>query len=182
MRTRIAIAVALALAACGGSTSSGTGDSGSGSAQHDAPQAYNFGCAGGSACDMPMVCCFAPATSAFSCEASTSCAMADQIACDGPEDCSGSTPVCCGVDVPDGSGSYPKCTPTSLGATCTSAADCSTHLGTSCSDTTTVQLCQVMSDCHDPTDNECCTFTSGSASLTFCIDSGTASLGGATCH
>jgi hypothetical protein len=40
----------------------------------------------------------------------------------------------------------------------------------------------VKSDCTNAATNLCCTFTSDSASLTFCVDAATASLGHATCH
>ena len=96
--------------------------------------------------------------------------------------CGGNTPVCCGVDAPDGTGTYPTCGISTLGTSCTSAAACPTHLGTSCTDTTKVQICHMSSECSDATNNQCCTFTSSGASLTFCIDATTAFLAHATCH
>jgi hypothetical protein len=177
--------VIVVVAACGSSTSSGGDDAaGDSTQQHkDAPTYYPFGCAGGSACTTSDVCCAMPgATTTFGCVATASCPTADQITCDGPGGCSGSTPVCCGVDVPNGTGSFPQCNITSVGTSCTSMNACPTHLGQSCTDTTKVQLCHVSADCHDATNNKCCTFTSNMASLTFCIDQNTANLGGATCH
>jgi hypothetical protein len=142
-----------------------------------------FGCAGSATCTGGTVCCSMPGpTTTFGCVANASCTAPDQIACDGPDGCEGSTPVCCGVDVPDGSGTYPQCGIAALGTSCTAASACATHFATTCSDTSKVQLCHVKSDCTDSTYNECCTFTSGGASLTFCIDATTAGLGGATCH
>jgi len=178
--------------ACGGSgSSSGGGDGGSGN--HDAPAAhdakmadaalYDFGCGGNTACPLTEVCCAMPGhTPEFGCVAESTCQMADKIACDGPDECGGNTPVCCGVDAPDGTGTYPTCGISTLGTSCTSAAACPTHLGTSCTDTTKVQICHMSSECSDATNNQCCTFTSSGASLTFCIDATTAFLAHATCH
>lgn len=108
--------------------------------------------------------------------------MADQVTCDGPEDCSGSTPVCCGVDVGNGQGTFPTCGATSIGATCSTANNCKTSIAQSCSATQKVQLCHHNSDCtNEASNNKCCTFSSGAASLTFCSNTTTANLGGGTC-
>jgi len=166
----------LVLAACS-SSSSGS----------DAPAnkidaaVYPFGCAGGSACTRAEACCAMPgAETSFSCQAT--CAPGDAITCDGPGGCTVGAPVCCGVETPDGTGTYPQCGLSALGTSCTTASACTTHFGTSCTDSSTVQLCHVKADCTDAINNQCCTFTSGGASLTFCIDSTTAGLGGASCH
>ncbi|HUJ61927.1 MAG TPA: hypothetical protein VLX92_25655 [Kofleriaceae bacterium] len=186
----VGLAVAAA-ANCGGSSSpnhtdGGTKKDGSGKPVDAPPDvgSYDFGCAGSAACTLDKVCCTMPNGSAttFGCEAPASCPTGDQITCDGPSECSGSTPVCCGVDVPDGTGTAPNCGLTSLGTSCSSAANCATHLSNNCTDTTKVQLCHTSTDCTDSTDNKCCTFTSGAASLTFCIDSLTAQLGHGVCH
>jgi hypothetical protein len=175
----------LVLTACGSSSGSTDGPPGNhdDAGKKDAPSYYPFACATGSACTTDDVCCTMPgASTTFGCVAIASCPMADRISCDGPGTCGGSTPVCCGVDVPDGTGSFPQCGVASLGTSCTTSAACPTHLANSCTDTTKVQLCKVKADCTDATNNKCCTFASGAASLTFCIDGTTASLGGATCH
>src|SRR5690349_7095221 len=137
----LAAAVAAA-AACGGGTSGSNppGDgSGSGSGVKDArpidaAPLQDFGCGGNTACDT------APA----------SCPASDQITCDGPDECGGGTPVCCGVDMPDGTGNYPQCGVRSLSTTCTTENACQTNLGQSCNATSRVQICHVSSECHDP--------------------------------
>jgi hypothetical protein len=184
MLDRLASVTLFAMVACGGGGGGGGGgDGGSIDSRPIDVGMYDFSCGGGSACSLNDVCCAAPGmTTTFSCVAAASCAAADKIACDGPDECSGTAPVCCGVDVPTGTGSYPTCAVMSLGTSCTSAAACPTHLATSCTDTTKVQLCHDAADCTDATNNMCCTFASGGASLTFCIDQTTAQFGGATCH
>jgi len=188
-----AIVILFVTTSCGGPSSPGQMDgmqgsgSGSGSGHHDAAVdvgVYDFGCGGNTACPLDKVCCAMPsnATTAFNCVAEADCPAPDKIACDGPDECGGNTPVCCGVDVPNGTGSFPQCNATSVGTSCTSAAGCPTHLANSCTDTTKVQICHIKAECTDGTNNKCCTFMSGGAELTFCIDSLTASLGNATCH
>jgi hypothetical protein len=175
MFPRTVVALAL-LAACG--SSSATTDA---TVKRDAADV--FGCAGSAACTGDNVCCAMPgATTTFGCIGTSSCSAGDVIACDGPNGCGGSTPVCCGVDVPGGAGTFPQCGISAIGTSCTSAAACPTHIGTTCTDTTKVMLCHASADCTDGADNKCCTFTSGAASLTFCIDQQTAELAGATCH
>jgi hypothetical protein len=177
-------------AGCGGSPStgskldSGTKRDGSGSAMGSADAAlYDFGCGGNTACALDTVCCAMPGpTTTFSCVAPASCPAADKIVCDGPDECGGANPICCGVYAGDGTGNYPQCGIASLGTSCTTASACPTHLESTCSDTTKVTICHVKADCTDASYPECCTFTSGGAMLTFCIDSFTASVGGATCQ
>ncbi len=169
----------------GGADSTGTQDADAAPPVDSGGPLYDFGCGGPMACQLSDVCCASTGSMVtFACVAQASCPAADKISCDGPDECVGTnTPICCGVETTNGSGNYPQCNPATLGTSCTTAANCPTHLGTSCTDTTTVVLCHVMSDCAgDPTNNQCCTFTSGGASLTFCIDSVTAGLGGAQCH
>jgi hypothetical protein len=200
MIARSAIGLALVAivtsAGCGPSSPSGPVDASAphdGSAGHvdaahpdsniDSGAVFDFGCGGNTACLTTQVCCAMPgATTTFACVAPGACSAADKISCDGPDECGGTKPVCCGVDVPDGTGNYPTCGVASLGTSCTSAAACPTNLGQSCSDTTKVQICHINSECTDPNNNQCCTFMSGGAQLTFCTDATTAALGGATCH
>ncbi len=190
MQFRCLLAFAL-IAACGGSSSNGGGGGGGGGADakvyKDAKPVdvglYDFGCGGNTACSLDTVCCAMPsANTTFGCVASASCPAADQVTCDGPDECGGTTPICCAVDAQDGQGSYPNCGTSSLGTSCTSAAACPTHLASTCSGAYKVWLCHVATDCTDQNYPECCTFVSGGASLTFCIDSTTAQLAGATCH
>jgi hypothetical protein len=188
MRTALAIVVLFA-AACGSSSTPNKTDGnttkmdGNGSNHADAPL-QDFGCGGGTPCTTEQVCCAMPgATTTFGCTAKAACPMANQITCDAPDDCTGGAgQVCCGVYVADGTGSFPQCGITSLGTSCTAKAACPTHIAQSCNDTSKVQLCQAASDCTDATNNKCCTFQSGAAALTFCIDATTAALGGGTCH
>jgi hypothetical protein len=174
---RMMSVVALA-AGCGSSSSGGTHDA----KQADAPL-YDFGCGGNTACPTTQVCCTKPGNpTTFSCVDPGSCSSANKITCDGPDECGGGTPVCCGADMGDGTGTYPQCGIGALGTTCTSATACPTHFATTCTDTTKVQICHVSSECTDATNNKCCTFMSGGATLTFCIDQGTANLAHAVCH
>jgi len=144
---------------------------------------YDFGCGSGAGCKLTEVCCATPgANVTFACVAPGSCSDANKVTCDGPDECSGATPVCCGVETTNGIGTYPQCQPAALGTSCTTAANCNTHLGTSCNDTSRVVICHTPSDCNDATNNQCCTFNVNGASITFCIDSTTATLGGAQCH
>src|SRR5262249_52109004 len=125
----LCVAIAVVVAGCGSSgpqkTDGGTKMDGK---QMDAPvDAYvgmfDFGCGGGPDCPLNQVCCTHPGPPlSFSCVAPASCPTADQIICDGPDECGGSTPVCCGVNTPDGTGSFPNCGVTSIGDSCTSAA------------------------------------------------------------
>ncbi len=187
---RILCSALIALAACGGGSSSNQQhmDSGTtmkmdgGTTQADAAT-DDFGCGGNTACTTDKVCCAMPGTTTtFGCVDKTACPAADKIVCDGPDECGGTTPVCCGVYVANG-GSPPKCTISALGTSCTTAAACPTHLAiNNCHDTTKVQICHISAECSDPVNNKCCTFQSGGASLSFCIDSTTAQLGGGTCN
>jgi hypothetical protein len=144
---------------------------------------YDFECDDSSPCSTSMVCCTQPnQTPPFACLAPASCPTSDQITCAGPADCAAapSTPICCGTDVPDGTGEYPNCGITSIGTTCVAATACPTALPSTCAATTMVTLCHVAGDCMDSSYPDCCTFKSGSASLTFCVDSQLAAFG--TCH
>ncbi len=191
-RTAFALAlVALVATACGSSSSPGgphadASTKHDGSAQHiDAPVdvgTFDFLCGGGADCSLNDVCCTQPGQMPpFACVTPASCPAADKILCDGPDECGGTTPVCCGVDVPNGSGQFPNCGVTSIGTSCTSANACPTNVAQSCNQTSKVRLCHANTDCTEQNDNKCCTFTSNNASLTFCIDSLTAQLGGGTC-
>lgn len=183
------IVVLLAIAACGGSSTTPPKTDGKmpDSKPIDAkiPDAglYDFGCGGNTACTLDKVCCSMPGpNTTFSCVAAGSCAAADQINCDGPDECGGTTPTCCGVYAGDGTGNYPQCGVKTLGTSCTATSACPTHLESTCNDTTKVQICHVSTECTDQTYNKCCTFTNNGAMISFCIDSFTASAAGATCN
>ena len=186
------IAFVVAIAACSPSVSGGQkmdsgttkmDGSGSGSGQMDAPGSFDFGCGGGPSCLMTKVCCTQPgAMVSWSCVDPSTCQAANQITCDGPDECGGSTPVCCGTDVPDGTGNWPQCGTKSINTLCTSAAQCPTHIAQTCSGTSKVQICHVSAECTEATNNMCCTFMSNGAQLSFCIDQTTATLGGGVCH
>ena len=196
--SRALVCVVFALIACGGSNNgsidahqgSGSGNgsgsgsgNGNGSGSGSGSGVYDFGCADAT-CTLSQVCCTHPngSNTTFTCDSMSSCPAADKIACDGPDECGGTTPVCCGVAVGNGQGSYPSCQFSSLGTSCTSAAACPTHLQSSCSDTTKVQICHVSSECTDSAEPKCCTFSTGGSELTFCTDATTAAIGQATCH
>ena len=145
---------------------------------------FDFTCGNKPACLLTQICCIDPTSmDPFSCVAPGACPAGDTLNCDGPDECVGTaTPVCCATETTNKGGSYPSCTPGALGSKCTTASSCPTHLFTSCTDTTTVTICHEGADCMDPNNNQCCTFMSGTAQITFCTDSTTATLAGATCH
>ena len=154
------------------------GNPGNGDAQAGT---YDFPCGNKPDCLLTQVCCINPASmDPFSCVPLGMCPAGDSLNCDGPDECGGATPNCCGTETSTGSGS--NCTPGTLGSACSSAASCPTHLASGCPSTTTVVFCHDSPDCTDPTDNKCCTFTSGNVALTFCTDATTATIAGATCH
>jgi len=184
----VAIALVLVIGGCGGS-SGGTNTSidapGSGSNHDDAgnnPGSYDFQCGGSTPCTLDKVgCTHTGANVTFSCDDKAACPAGDQIACDGPDDCSNGD-VCCGVSVPNGDGSFPNCGASSIGTSCMAASACKTKLVTqNCDDTSKVQLCHSNNDCQTESSNDhCCTFGSG-ATLTFCTNLLTANAGGGTC-
>jgi hypothetical protein len=146
---------------------------------------FDFGCGGGPSCALDKVCCTMPGPPlTFGCVDPGACTANEEVLCDGPDECvvTPSTPVCCGIEKPDGTGTFPQCGTSAISTSCTTAAACPTHLSNSCSQTSKVQICHMSSECTDPNNNMCCTFMSGGASLSFCIDSLTASLGGGTCN
>ena len=108
--------------------------------------------------------------------------MADQITCDGPEDCSGATPVCCGVDVGNGQGTFPTCGATSVGAYCTSANNCKTAIAQSCSATQKVQFCHAELGLHDRVEQQQVLHVRVRRGLADVLQQhATAGIGGGTC-
>jgi len=103
------------------------------------------------------------------------------LSCDGPEDCSGSTAICCGT-LTVGPGTVPSCPIKSAAASCKST--CTTSIAPSCDTTNTVRLCHKKSDCAADTANaNCCQFATGTTSATFCVSDLIKTLAGtsATC-
>ena len=155
----------------GGGDAAGYGDGGS----------FDFGCGGHGDCPLSQVCCTSPGPPiTFSCVDPTTCPGPDKIECDGPDECSTTAPVCCGVAVGNGTGTFPACGAQTLGVSCAAAADCPTTIGT-CSQTSTLQICHSHSDCTDTTE-VCCSFGDGGAELSFCFDPTLAAAAGGVCH
>jgi hypothetical protein len=135
----------------------------------DAGPAYDFPCGNYPPCALSQQCCTTISASNVTFNCVPSCAnQNDVIACDGPEECLGANQVCCGTENVNG-GSSPNCTPTSLGASCTAAANCPTTFANNCQGTNQVTICHTSQDCPDPNNNTCCAFNQGGASLTFCV-------------
>jgi hypothetical protein len=155
-----------------GGDAAGYGDGGS----------FDFGCGGNGDCPLSQVCCTSvgpPIT--FACVDPATCPAPDKIECDGPDECGASAPICCGVAVANGTGSFPACGASTLGASCSTAAACPTFIG-NCSQTSTLQVCHSHLDCTDTT-NGCCTFSGdGGAQLSFCFNSTEATAAGGVCH
>jgi hypothetical protein len=183
------LALVACLVACGGGSSGGGGatvDSGT----HDGPPAsidapvgkYDFVCGNTPACFLDKVCCVDPSGPSFSCVDPTTCNAADKLTCDGPQDCMNGD-VCCGVDVPNGTGTFPTCGQTSISATCMATSACKTAVNQNCNDASKVQLCHTNADCKTESGNDsCCTFAANNASLSFCFDSFQGGLAGGTCQ
>jgi hypothetical protein len=147
----------------GGTTDAGTTDAGS------PPDGGWEGIVCGElVCTGNDICCadFSSGTLETSCAVSCPAGQAT-IACDGPEDCGGGTPYCCG-DVVFGAGSLGSCPVDSLAAAC--AASCAPYIPFSCSSQGTVAPCHVRSHCADfGSYSECCSFELSGASATFCV-------------
>jgi hypothetical protein len=156
-----------------GGDAAGFGDGGS----------FDFGCGGHGDCLLSQVCCtnVGPPVS-FSCVDPATCPANDKLECDGPDECGPTAPVCCGLAVGDGTGTFPACGATSLGATCAAAADCQTFIG-SCSQTSKLVICHGAADCSaDPANNKCCSFSGdGGAFVSFCYNPTIAAAAGGHC-
>ncbi len=112
--------------------------------------------------------------------------------CQSPSDCP-SSDVCCGK-IPITGGTAPNCTTNPITISCAAACACATQLGTTCSGTQTVRLCQTNMDCTEPGASHCCTFggggdagadgggDGGGGTLSFCANAFVGAFGGGTCQ
>jgi hypothetical protein len=75
----------------------------------------------------------------------------------------------------------PNCTYGNVSVACTPDAKCPTTLGSTCTGTQKVRLCQANGDCTEPGANKCCTFAEGGGSLNFCANGIIAGFGGGKC-
>lgn len=141
----------------------------------DGGNTFDFPCGNFSPCQETQACCtsFTSSSVNFACVAPASCPTGDSITCDGPEECPGTAPFCCGIEILDG-GSAPNCAVAQLGATC--QANCPFQTGSNCAGTNEVVLCHTSADCSSVPNNynNCCQFTQNGATLTFCVTSGLA--------
>lgn len=120
------------------------------------------------------VCCgdFNGSTATFTC--APSCGDAGVVfACDGPEDCDGGTPVCCGT-LTTGPGTLPNCPPESAIASC--SATCTPNIPLSCDTQAQIVRCHARADCApyasgNPLNSytECCTLPQASEAGAFCV-------------
>ncbi len=121
---------------------------------------------GSSTCTGSQICCVDPSGPTFTCAASCSDGGV-AINCDGPEDCTGGGKVCCGT-INVGAGTPPTCPISTGSAAC--ASTCDTKIPTSCPDKGSARLCHAAADCaSDASNKNCCTFSAGGASGTFCV-------------
>ena len=135
---------------------------------------------GNTTCNVGDVCCGTLADGGTSATLACMSSCPDggvTLACDSPAQCTGAAPICC-ADLAVGPGTPPQCPFQSGAAACKSA--CVTQVPQACPGTGRVQLCRVKADCTDPSNANCCTFSQGGQSATFCIDSLVANFG--TCH
>lgn len=120
---------------------------------------------GDTVCAVGQVCCVTPSGSSLSFKCDSSCPDAGgTIACDGPEDCSSGAPICC-ADV-EVTGTFPSCAFKTGDASCKTS--CTTNLPTTCPAKATVRACKKEADCTEPSFKNCCEFTDGTNSATFC--------------
>jgi hypothetical protein len=123
-------------------------------------------------CDNGGACCAVEGTSGpqLKCFAGGCPDAGFQIDCDGPEDCTTGNPLCCG-SVTVGAGQAPVCPLESVSARCRST--CTTSLAQSCPATSTVRLCHAATDCTESGFANCCAYTQGTVTSTFCVDDAT---------
>jgi hypothetical protein len=126
---------------------------------------------GAATCKAGEVCCVTPKDGGADQACAASCADGGvTLGCDGPEDCSGGTAKICCATLKVGAGTPPACPFESGAASC--AADCPTRIPTSCPGEGKARLCHTKSDCAgDASNPECCTFSGGGGTATFCVSS-----------
>ncbi|MFO0679133.1 MAG: hypothetical protein U0169_21580 [Polyangiaceae bacterium] len=126
---------------------------------------------GSSTCTAGQVCCGSYDPDAgLQGVCATSCTDgAAPVACDGPEDCTGSTKTCCGT-VKLGAGSIPDCPIAQASSAC--RATCQSQVPFSCPGTATIKACQAPADCAGDTQGytTCCEFTFRSITQKFCAN------------
>jgi len=125
-------------------------------------------CGTGAACTGAQVCCAGvnDAGPSFTCQ--TSCGDGGfTLACDGPEDCTPAGAHCCAT-LTLAAGTFPFCPPTAGNSRCRQV--CEQQIPFACQATGQVRLCKAKADCAADNDGytECCTFSQGGASATFC--------------
>ncbi len=134
----------------------------------DAGPHWDYPCGNYPPCLLSQQCCTTISGTNVSFGCVSSCpSQADVIACDGPEECP-TGQVCCGIETVNG-GTSPNCQPTAVGATCMPAASCPTQFANNCQGSNQIVICHTSIDCAaDPNSNNCCAFSQGGATLTFC--------------
>ena len=123
---------------------------------------------GAETCKTGEVCCVTPTDGGVDQKCAASCGDGGAtLACDGPEDCpSGAASICCATLKVGGT--FPSCTFESGAATC--SGSCTTKIPTACPGEGTVRRCHATADCAgDSANPNCCTFSGGGATATFCV-------------
>ena len=120
---------------------------------------------GAQVCSGPDVCCAVPdGVGGVTMSCMQSCPDGGAVlACDGPEDCSGS--FCC-ASIHVAAGTPPNCPLDMASAACNSS--CFTNIPATCPNSGQVRLCHFSSDC-DADGPYCCRFEQGGTSATFCV-------------
>jgi hypothetical protein len=162
----------------GGSSSGGSSGSSSGGGPSDAAATEGgiTGCPS-NACPASQTCCADLTTDLSYC--ADSCPSADTIACEGPSDCSGTTPDCCATDQLDGMDageSFPHCYTESLTTSC--VAKCVSNIQVTCTSKETLHVCAATTDCAGDTANPNCCLVAG---YHVCVSSLLKTLGALTC-
>lgn len=88
------------------------------------------------------------------------------LACDSPAQCTAASPICC-ADLVVGAGTPPACPFQSGNAGCKSS--CTTQIPSSCPGMGRARLCKAGGDCTEPGNTNCCLFSQGGQSATFCV-------------
>lgn len=120
---------------------------------------------GGKVCGDGEVCCASAAMggATFTCTKGSCPDGGATITCDGPEDCSGGKICCAEADV---TGSGFMCGFKSGVADC--RATCNTMIPTMCPGKATIRPCHAAADCTEAGYKNCCAFSGGGGSATFC--------------
>lgn len=139
-----------------------TADAGDADAGFEGVQCGSAVCASGEVCCGEFVDGGAVLSCAFSCGTDAGVVLE----CDGPEDCSGGTPVCCG-DLTLGPGMPGMCPVQSVSTECTPT--CTSNVPLTCNSQGTIQACHARADCTGSgAYTECCTFAYNGQTTSFC--------------